>query len=211
MAGVALKNLGHHVRIFERYPATRMEGQGAGITAQTDVQHFFMECGLSEPPYSVHSPNLQILKRNGSVKSTWNLEFENTSWNTLYYRLRAAFDGQLSEYCRQAPDIQQGKGGNGVYEHGKTVTNVKFNDQGATVYFEDIDGGQGSATADLVIAADGTFTILAHERKYSGSYARVRRPARRYYHKCWSDYHPCSVPGERVIDKTNDRCKFKYP
>ena len=60
MVGVALKGLGHHVRIFERHPATRMEGQGAGITAQTDVQQFFRDYGLSEPPYSVHSPNVQI-------------------------------------------------------------------------------------------------------------------------------------------------------
>ena len=163
MVGVALKGLGHHVRIFERYPATRMEGQGAGITAQADVQQFFREYGLSEPPYSVHSPNIQILKRDGSVKSTWNLKFENTSWNTLYYRLRAAFDEQLSEYCRQAPDTRVMEGGKGVYEHGKTVTDVKSSDQGVSVYFEDIDGGQGSATADLVIAADGTFIIHKHE------------------------------------------------
>ena len=73
MAGIAPKDLGHHVRILEREPATRMEGQGAGITAQTDVQQFLKDCGLSEPPYSVYSPNLQIIKRDGSVKSTWNL------------------------------------------------------------------------------------------------------------------------------------------
>ena len=53
--------------------------------------------------------------------------------------------------------------GKGVYEHGKTVTDVKVSDQGASVYFEDTDGGQGSATADLVIAADGTFIIHTHE------------------------------------------------
>ena len=162
MVGVALKGLGHHVRIFERYPAIRMEGQGAGITAQADVQQFFMDYRLSEPPYSVHSPNVQILKCDGSVKSTWNLNFETTSWNALYHRLRAAFDGQLSEYCGQAPDIQVMKGGRGVYEHGKSVTDVKINDQVASVYFEDTDGNQGSATADLVIAADGTFTIHTH-------------------------------------------------
>ena len=49
MVGVALKGLGHHVRIFERYPATRMEGQGAGITAHVDVQHFFIEMGNPSP------------------------------------------------------------------------------------------------------------------------------------------------------------------
>ena len=189
MVGVALKGLGHHVQIFERYPATRMEGQGAGITAQADVQQFFRDYGLSEPPYCVHSPNIQILKRDGSVKSTLNLNFENTSWNTLYHRLRAAFDGQLSEYCRQAPETQVIESGKGIYEHGKTVTDVKVNDEGVSVYFENIDGGRGSTTADLVIAADGTFIIHTHEWKCSGAYVRVQRPPRRYYHKWPSDYH----------------------
>ena len=55
------------------------------------------------------------------------------------------------------------EGGNGVYAHGSTVTDVKSNDQGVSAHFEDIDGGQISATEDLVIAADGTFIIYTHE------------------------------------------------
>lgn len=98
MTGIVLKQLGHHVRIFERYPATHMEGQGAGIVAQIDVQQFLSNYGLLKPPYSVNSPNLQILKLDGSVKSIWNFTGEMTSWNTLYFRLRAAFDGHMSEY-----------------------------------------------------------------------------------------------------------------
>lgn len=160
MTGIVLKQLGHHVRILERYQATHMEGQGAGITAQIDVQQLLTTYGLSDPPYSVNSPNLQILKRDGSVKSTWNIKLEMTSWNTLYFRLRAAFDGHLSEYCSQAPEVQQTGSGQGVYELGKTVTDIKSTDHRVTVYFDDVNGAHGSSTVDLVIAADGTRNLL---------------------------------------------------
>lgn len=99
MTGVIFKQLGRHVRIFERYPSTHMEGQGADITAQTDVQQLLANCGLPKPPYSITSPNLQILKRDGSVKSKWTFIWQMTSWNTLYFRLRATFDGHTSECC----------------------------------------------------------------------------------------------------------------
>ena len=160
MTGVILKQLGHHVRIFERYPPTHMEGQGAGITAQTDVQQLLEICELLNPPYSVNSPNLQILKRDGSVKSKWNVIWEMTSWNTLYFRLRATFDGHTSEYCSQAPKTQQTGNGKGIYEHGKTVTDVKSTDHGVTVYFDDLNHAHSSTTADLLIAADGMRDFL---------------------------------------------------
>ena len=155
MAGVILKQLGHHVRILERYPSTHMEGQGAGITAQSDVQQLLADCGLLNPPYSINSPNLQIFKRDGSVKSKWNYILHMTSWNTLYFRLRAAFDGLTSEYWSQAPEAQQTGSGEGIYEHGKVVTDVKSTDHGVTVYFDDLNHAHSSTTADLLIAADG--------------------------------------------------------
>lgn len=113
MTGIVLKHLGHHVRIFERYPATQMEGQGAGITAQVDVQQLLTDYGLLKPPYSVNSPNLQILKLDGSVKSTWNVAWEMTSWDALYFRLRAVFDGHRSEYCPQALELGAQQTGSG--------------------------------------------------------------------------------------------------
>lgn len=169
MTGVVLKQLGHHVCILERYSATHMKGQGAGIVAQIDVQQLLTYCGLLEPPYSVHSPNLQMLKFDGSVKRTWNIAWEMTSWNTLYFRLRAAFDGLLSEYCSQAPEVQHTGGGQGVYEHGKNVTDVKSTDHRVTVYFDDVNGAHGSSTADLLIAADGTHNLLEQDYMHGGS------------------------------------------
>ena len=106
MTGVILNQLGHHVRIFERYPSTHIEGQGAGIMAQTDVQQLLADCGLLKPPYSI--PEAQM-----------------TNWNTLRFRLRATFDGHTSEYCSQAPEAQQTGSGEGIYEHGRIVTDVK--------------------------------------------------------------------------------------
>ena len=166
MTGVVLKQLGHHVRIFERHPSTHMEGQGAGITAQSDVQQLLANCGLLEPPFSVKSPNLQIFSRDGSVKSKWNFIWQMTSWNTLYFRLRAAFDGYRSEYC---PEPQQTGSGEGIYEHGKLVTDVKSSDHGVTIYFDDLIHSHSSTTADLLIAADGMQDFFVQESVHGGS------------------------------------------
>ena len=124
-----------------------MEGQGAGITAQTDVQQLLANCGLLKPPYSINSPNLQILKRDGSVKSKWNYMLQMTSWNILYFRLRSAFDGLTSEYCSRAPEAQQTGSGEGIYEHGKIVTDVKSTDHGVTVYFDGLNHVHRSNTS----------------------------------------------------------------
>ena len=174
MTGIVLKDLGHHVRIFERYPATQMEGQGAGITAQVDVQQLLTDYGLLKPPYSVNSPNLQILKLDGSVKSTWNVAWEMTSWDALYFRLRAAFDGHRSEYCPEALELgaQETGSGEGLYEHGKVVTDVKSTDHGVTVYFDDLSGAHSSTTADLLIAADGTHNFLGQDYVHGDSEGR---------------------------------------
>lgn len=127
-----------------------MEGQGAGIMAQTDVQQLPADCGLLKPPYSI--PQAQM-----------------TNWNTLRFRLRATFDGHTSEYCSQAPEAQQTGSGEGIYEHGKIVTDVKSADHGVTAYFDDLNHAHSSTTADHLIAADGMRDFLGQDYKHGDS------------------------------------------
>ena len=80
-----------------------MEGQGAGITAQVDVQAVLRSCELNDPPWSVKSSHMQILSSIGSANRTLGITFQMTSWNVLYYRLQAAFDGLSSKYYPVLP------------------------------------------------------------------------------------------------------------
>ena len=178
MHGVVLKRLGYHVRILERQPSSTMDDQGAGITAQQEIQEFMRSRKLEALPYSVSSPILQILNPKGSVKRTFNTTFQMTSWNVLYYRLRAAFDGLPSSYLPkehlfEGPTKQENGEPKCKYEHGKTVTDVKATAQKVTIYFDSQDGTPGSVEADLVIAADGPRSMIRQllEPRSKPSYA----------------------------------------
>ena len=174
MSGIVLKRLGHNVHILNRDPSSSLQGQGAGISAMQNVQDFLSNYDLSKQPYSIPSPNIQFLNREGELIKTWKVSVTMTSWNVLYYRLRANFDGLLSEYC---PEISKGSDigeGKAVYDPGKNVTDVKYEDGFVTVYFDNSEGGSGSLHGDLVIAADGPGSKIRQilqpelQRKYAG-------------------------------------------
>ena len=155
MHGIVLKRLGHNVHILNRNPTSLLHDQGAGITALDNVQEFFHSHDSSKQPYSITSPNIQFLNRDAEVIKTWDIVLQTTSWNVLYYRLRANFDGLQSEYCPESlKGAAQGEG-KAVYDPGKTVTDVKNIDELLTVEFDDVNGGGGRLHTDLVIAADG--------------------------------------------------------
>lgn len=76
------------------------------------------------------------------------------SWTALYYRLRANFDEFSSEHCPNPPKSTE-KDGKAVYDLGKRVTMVTY--QNASV---SINGVNESVCADLVIAANGSNSVL---------------------------------------------------
>jgi len=96
-----------------------------------------------------------------------------TSWDLLYFVLRACFDGMESVYCA-VPEKLEGEG-EAAYEYGRKVVDVKEEEGGGVrVEFEDEEGKKDSAVADLVIAADGPSSTIRKllmpdvERKYVG-------------------------------------------
>ncbi|SLM39675.1 Monooxygenase, FAD-binding [Lasallia pustulata] len=174
MSGVVLKRLGHNVRILNRDPSSSLQGQGAGISALQNVQEYLATYDVTKKPHSVLSKEVQFLNKEGEITKTTDWPMWMTSWNVLYYRLRANFDGLLSEYCPELPKEAGSGEGKAIYSPGKNVTDVKYADGMVTVYFDNHEGGSGSLHADLVLAADGPASKIRQilepdlQRTYAG-------------------------------------------
>ena len=155
MHAIVLARLGHSVHILEANPLSTRAGQGAGITARERMHEYMKTYELSKQPYSVESPHIQIMNTQGGVKRILKGKQQMTSWNILYYRLRANFDGLRSPYCLEIPE--RGGLGNGktIFDTGKTVTDITYSDGLVSVHFDDANGGNRRIHADLVIGADG--------------------------------------------------------
>lgn len=123
-----LKNLGYNVRILERAGPDDLREQGAGITAREEVQDFFHKYDrFSGQPYSVRGDGkIQFIDQNGKVTNTWKQQLRMTSWDTLYHRLRANFDGLKSDYVATEHHTSDTGAGAASYEFGCNVTDVKY-------------------------------------------------------------------------------------
>jgi 2-polyprenyl-6-methoxyphenol hydroxylase-like FAD-dependent oxidoreductase len=94
-----------------------------------------------------------------------------TSWDLVYYMLRANFDGVKSEYCEVPTPLDTD--GKVKHLHGHKVTGVKEDGDKVEVSFSTKDG-EGSMTADFLVGADGpssTIRSFFHpevQRTYAG-------------------------------------------
>ncbi len=157
MHGIMIKRLGHHVRVLEQSPLSDRAGQAAGISAGPQVQEFFTSHDRSQQPYSIDCPGVQFVDRGSRVKWFWKKPMQMTNWSTLYYRLRANFDGLASEYCPEPPTASE-KEGKVEYLTMKRVTDVQETDGSKMIVkYDDLaTGANESLRADLIIAADGS-------------------------------------------------------
>ena len=159
MQGIVIKRLGHNVTILEQYLSSLREGQAAGIVTM-EHSHKFMEIKdlLRSQPYAVACSGVQFLDENVKVTGGYDRPMRMSSWNVLYYRFRANFDGLTSFYCPSAP-AEPKRNGQTVYDQGKRVTGIEYTDGKIAVEFENLvnkTSGLGSLRADLVIAVDGS-------------------------------------------------------
>ena len=161
MHGIVVKHLGHNVRILEQYDSSTREALAAGISAMEYGTAFLKKYDLlSDQPYAVSCSGVQFLDEMAHVRFQVARPLTMTSWNVLYYRFRANFDGMKSSYCPETPGALLADG-KAVYEAGKRVTNVKYSDDDLTVEFSDNSGG-GTLKPDFVIAADGSTSPIRH-------------------------------------------------
>jgi hypothetical protein len=161
MQGVVLQRSGHNVHIFERSP-TIPEGRGAGLSIRPMVRKFLSTWDRPQKPYYIDVGVVSFLDREGRETKQWAMPLKSTSWASLYYRLRANFDGlqsdhypeslinELEHFPTTSSQVQ--------YELGRTVTDIRS--EGGKVMIEHestVDAKDKTlASADLVIVADGS-------------------------------------------------------
>ena len=160
MQGIVIKRLGHNVTILEQHLSSTREGQAAGIVTMAHSHSFMNKHDLlKEQPYAISCSGVQFIDSNLKVVRAFDRPMRMASWNVLYYRFRANFDGLASAYCQNAPP-ESAKSGNAVYHQGKSATEIKLVDDSVVVEFQDQtvndSKSQESLRADLVVVADGS-------------------------------------------------------
>ena len=168
-AGLALKRLDHDVHILERNPLPILYDQGAGVVASQETRDYITKFDKSGRDNVIKSSFRHYLDIHGDeiYREDW-IQY-TTSWDLVYYILRANFDGIESEYCT----VLDQAGGKAVYDYDANVTDMKVENNEVIVFYER-NNQKKSIKADVLIAADGpssTIRTLLYsdvERKYTG-------------------------------------------
>jgi 2-polyprenyl-6-methoxyphenol hydroxylase-like FAD-dependent oxidoreductase len=178
MTSIALKRLGHNVRILERSPTPLLHDQGAGIVASGEVPDFMGQYDRTKTPYQVTSYQRMYLDQKGIKIHREDRQQQMTSWDALYHICRANFDGYESEYVRSKLEGLHGEG-TCVYQFGYEATKLQADGDGVEITYRSTrpgdEGKEEDIKADFVIIADGSSSKLRHmlcpsapERKYAG-------------------------------------------
>ncbi|KAL8953269.1 MAG: hypothetical protein Q9222_000874 [Ikaeria aurantiellina] len=143
--GIALKRLGHNVRILERASPENLREQGAGIGMRPETLEFFGKYDqFPDQPYFIPGEgNIQFFDKGANVSKAWKMQVGMSSWDMLYYRLRTNFDGLRSGYVDMGNGQIKSGDGTAIYEYGCNVTSVKYEDGRVEVEYL-IPGKNGS-------------------------------------------------------------------
>ena len=175
-----LHRLGYDVHILEQNPTSRPTSHMAGVCAGPDVLWFLKRFDrFSELPLGIPSVCFQSIDTEGRmtpfVKATPRLM---TSWDALYFRLRANFDGLKSTFCPDPPSNNQGEEGpRALYDVGKQVISIEVVAEWIRVIYKDLNTGRElEVWTDFLLGADGPTSIVKStflgagiaERRYAG-------------------------------------------
>ena len=137
-----------------------------------DTQAFFNKYDATRRPIAVTSKLRQYLDLEGNQIHQENIQQKMTSWDLIYYMLRANFDGLESEYCKPPNAIEKER--KCTYEYGFTVESIKEAGDKLELGYKDREGILGTTTCDLVVGADGPSSTLRRllvketNREYAG-------------------------------------------
>jgi len=180
MTSVALRRLGHNIRILERSPTPLLHDQGAGIVAGGEIPTFMEQYDRTKTPFVVTSNQRIYLDKKGNVTQRENKEQHMTSWDVVYHICRANFDRTQSSYTNSNAQHDLPEEGTSVYQHGVAVTEVEEDGEGLKVSYKSTLPGEENkdqqvAKADFVIIADGSSSKIrkqlcpsSSERTYAG-------------------------------------------
>lgn len=164
MVGFLLAKQGHSVRILEQATSSERTGLAAGVGFSSYVQKFFeQELGLDGDVLGVRNSHFEVLDKV-TLECKYNVAhpMRLTSWDTAYYQLRAKFDGLVSSHVPEPQPIKLQ--GQGIYETGKKVVNVKDVDGIITAVVQDLStGATENYPGDIIIAADGANSAIRRQ------------------------------------------------
>jgi 2-polyprenyl-6-methoxyphenol hydroxylase-like FAD-dependent oxidoreductase len=160
-AGVALKTLGTNTTILERNPNKLLDNQGAGIVAGGDTMAFFEKYNRCPRDVAIQSQKRLYLDPKGNIVHEEVMKQTMTSWDLVYYLLRANYDNVESDYLQGKKPSSWAKDTDGTvdYRYGCTVTGYAVKDGRVEVAYARGDE-QETVTSDLLIGADGPSSTI---------------------------------------------------
>jgi 2-polyprenyl-6-methoxyphenol hydroxylase-like FAD-dependent oxidoreductase len=168
--GIVLKRLGYTVTILERSPTPLLHDQGAGIVVGGETMAFIYHFEKTNRAMGIRSPLRHYLNRQGEEIERQEYTQRMTSWDLMYYVLRANFDNVTSAYVLSAEDP-----GDVKYEYGCTVTGIEEEGEQMVVTYDSTrESGPQKISAPRVFAADGPSSTIRRlllpnvERTYAG-------------------------------------------
>ena len=170
-----LKSLGHNIRILEQ-ASDRRESHMAGVCSATDAIEFLEKYDCIKQPFCLTSQCLQVLNSNAEITFFLQCPRAVSSWDALYYRLRANFDGYKSDFYPDPPNAIFPGAGTGSYDSSQKVIDLIVRDGSKpSLQVESVLTNElKTIEADLVIGADGPNSFVrkkflpSSERLYSG-------------------------------------------
>ena len=202
--GILLKKQGHNVRILESATSSQREGMAAGIGLSAQVQRFFEENDqLKDISLGTPSKFMNIMDEHAESKQKIPIVYESTSWDAIYYRLRANFDGYKSLYCPNPPEMQT-SGRVISFETGIRATHVEEVGGKLKVAAQDVNSGETRTyNADYVVAADGASSTVRRQLL-----PNLQRSEQDYV--IWRGVIPTSELHQELLDKIESNTTI-YP
>lgn len=151
MAGVVIKSLGHHVCILEAREPASLKAEAAGLSLSSQAQELMATYVSAEAEsYGFRNLFVQFLGPDAQVLQELPnaISIVTSSWTVVYERLKAKF----LEQATNDP--------NDSLNTGTRVTDISYKESQVSLTYVDVDGKEHSLSPDLVIAADGSRSIL---------------------------------------------------
>lgn len=192
--------MGHNVEIIEGATTSARYGTAAGIGLAAHVQAFLDQHDrLQDVPFSLPSKCFHVLDEN--LKTTRDLlqGYSLTSWDSMYYRLRANFDGFASSYYPQPPP-RQSTDGNTAFHPGVRALSVHDAENSVRIEASNfITGESKELYADYVVVADGGNSTI--RRQLEPTAARLDSG-----YMVWRGVAPVKYASDTIRGKLNGAC-----
>lgn len=186
--------MGHDVEIIESAMSSARYGAAAGIGLAGHVKEFLDKYDRVGTPFSLPSECFHVVDENLDTIRTMLQGYSLTSWDAMYYRLRANFDGLASPYYPRPPPAEAADG-KPTFRPGVRALGVYEGDKSVRIELEDkTTWGATNLHADWVIVADGGNSVLRQQLEPS----LVRRDAG---YMVWRGTVPTPYVAEALLNK----------